>query len=65
MKADPELDIPETLREFARCRKREGNPVGENELRSLAYMQYRGRRPESVEDWAYVYEFLKRTLGGK
>ena len=63
VKADPHLEIPSALQEFARSRKRAGNPIGDNELKSLAYVQYRGRRPETVEDWAYVYEFLKRTLG--
>jgi transcriptional regulator with XRE-family HTH domain len=61
--ADPALEIPEALREFAKKQKREGEPVTDEELRSLAHMQYRGKRPQTVEDWAYVYEFLKRTLG--
>ena len=30
---------------------------------SLAGMQFQGHRPQTVEDWRYVYEFLKRTLG--
>ena len=63
LKADPGLEIPDALREFAKRQKREGEPVTDEELRSLAHMQYRGKRPQSVEDWAYVYEFLKRTLG--
>jgi transcriptional regulator with XRE-family HTH domain len=63
MKADAALEIPETLKEFARRRRRDGDAIQDSELRSLAHMQYRGRRPQTVEDWAYVYEFLKRTLG--
>jgi transcriptional regulator with XRE-family HTH domain len=63
LKADPGLEIPDALQEFAKRQKREGEPVTDEELRSLAHMQYRGKRPQSVEDWAYVYEFLKRTLG--
>ena len=61
-RGDVELEIPEGLREFARRRKRHGDPLNDGELRSLAHTQYRGKRPQSAEDWAYVYEFLKRTL---
>ncbi|MBA3353671.1 MAG: helix-turn-helix transcriptional regulator [Blastocatellia bacterium] len=61
-RVDIQLEIPEALREFARRRKREGDPLADDELRSLAHMQYRGRRPQTLEDWAYVYEFLKRTF---
>lgn len=64
-KSDAGLEIPEGLREFAKKRKREGDPIKEADLRSLARVQYRGKRPETVEDWAYVYEFIKRTLGEK
>src|ERR1700677_322676 len=53
LKEDPWLEIPDALREFAKRQKREGEPVTDEELRSLAHMQYRGKRPQSVEDWAY------------
>jgi transcriptional regulator with XRE-family HTH domain len=62
-KSDAGLEIPAGLQEFAKKRKREGDPINDEEMRSLAHMQYRGKRPQSVDDWAYVYEFLKRTLG--
>ena len=63
MKQDVQFEVPDALKEFAKRQKRDGTPLEEAELRSLAHMQYRGRRPETVEDWEYVYEFLKRTLG--
>ena len=62
-KSDASLEIPEGLQEFAKKRKRGGDAIKEEDLRSLARVQYRGKRPETVEDWAYVYEFIKRTLG--
>lgn len=62
VRATAEIEIPEPLQEFARRKKREGDQLADNDLRSLAQMQYRGRRPQTVEDWAYVYEFLRRTL---
>jgi len=56
------FEIPVGLQEFARRKKREGDPLDESDLKSLAYTQYRGKRPQTADDWAYVYEFLKRTL---
>ena len=34
----------------------------DDDLQNLARTQFRGKRPETVEDWAYLYEFLKRTF---
>ncbi len=62
-KSESDLEIPAELQEFAKRRKRDGDPIQDEELWTLAHMQYRGRRPQTVGDWAYVYEFLKRTLG--
>jgi transcriptional regulator with XRE-family HTH domain len=62
VKADAAVEIPEALQEFAKRMKREGNPLDETELKSLAHTQYRGRRPRTADDWAYVYRFLKQTL---
>jgi transcriptional regulator with XRE-family HTH domain len=61
-KFDVAFEIPESLQEFARRKKREGDPLDDAELRSLAHTQYRGERPKTVEDWEWVYEFLRRTL---
>lgn len=62
-RADVDLDMPEGLLEFAKRKKREGTPLEDAELRTLARVEYRGKRPETESDWAYVHEFLKRTLG--
>lgn len=64
-KIDSSWDIPAALQEFAKRKNREGDPLKDEELKSLAHIKYRGRRPETAEDWAYVHEFLKRTLGGR
>lgn len=58
-------EIPEALQEFAKRKSREGDPLKDEELKSLAHIKYRGRRPETADDWAYVHEFLKRTLGAR
>jgi transcriptional regulator with XRE-family HTH domain len=65
VREDAPWDIPPALQEFAKRKRREGDALKDEELKSLAHMQYRGKRPQTVEDWAYVYEFLKRTLGGR
>lgn len=61
-KFDVPMEMPESLQEFAKKKKREGDPLKDDELMSLAHTQYRGKRPQTVEDWAWVYEFLRRTL---
>ena len=57
-------EVPESLRRFARQRKKAGEPLSEDDPMSLAQTRFRGNGPETVEDWAYVYEFLKRTFDG-
>jgi len=56
-------EIPDTLRQFIKERKKAGEPLSEDDLISLANTQFRGQRPQTVDDWRYVYEFFKRTLG--
>lgn len=59
-----QAEIPDALLKFAKQRKRAGEPLSEDDILNLAKTQFRGKRPETVEDWAYVYEFFKRTFGG-
>lgn len=61
-KFDVPVEIPASLLEFARKKKREGHSLTDDELMSLAYTQYRGRRPKNLDDWEWVYEFLRRTF---
>lgn len=58
-----QTEIPDALLKFAKQRKRAGEPLSEDDILNLARTQFRGKRPETVDDWAYVYEFLKRTFG--
>lgn len=60
--AESRPDIPEPLQRFIRQRRKAGRPLTEEDIISLAKTEFRGRRPETVEDWAYVYEFLQRTF---
>jgi transcriptional regulator with XRE-family HTH domain len=59
------VEIPDSLTKFAKQRRRAGEPLSEDDIVSLAATQFRGRRPETVEDWAYLYEFFKRTFEKK
>ena len=56
--ADHEVtDIPSSLREFALA---EG--LDDEEVQMLAAIKYRGKRPQQVEDWRFVYESIKRSV---
>ena len=64
-RSDATWEIPRSLQEFAKQKQRAGDPLKDEELKSLAHIKYRGRQPQTPDDWAYVHEFLKRTLGGR
>jgi len=54
-------EAPESLREFA---KRRGKALGvrREDVEMLKYVHYRGKRPETVEDWELILLFLRRIL---
>jgi transcriptional regulator with XRE-family HTH domain len=55
---EPEMvEIPDTLYKLAL----EDN-LTEADIKMLAGIQYRGKRPETVADWRYIFESIKRTL---
>ena|SRR5438132_10034574 len=54
---DELTDIPEALRQFALAEQ-----LSEEEVRMLAQIQYRGKRPNKVEDWKFLYESIKRSV---
>lgn len=56
------IEIPESLLRFAKQKRRAGEKLTEDDLLSLARTQFRGKRPQTTEDWAYLFEFLKRTF---
>jgi XRE family transcriptional regulator of biofilm formation len=53
----PMLDIPDSLREFALQEQ-----LTQADIEMLAGIQYRGKRPETVGDWSFIFESIKRTL---
>jgi len=56
----PEVDVPESLREFARLER-----LPEDDLHMLARIRYRGRVPRTVEDWRFIYESIRRSTEGR
>jgi transcriptional regulator with XRE-family HTH domain len=54
------LEIPPSLEEFARKHR-----IPEDDKRRLACIKYRGQQPKTAEDWAYLYETIRRVTQGK
>jgi transcriptional regulator with XRE-family HTH domain len=58
--SEPELAVPESLREFARQER-----LPDVDVRMLAAIRYRGRTPRSTQDWRFIYESIKRSTEGR
>lgn len=54
-----EDDVPDKLRELA---EKEG--WGPAEVRMLAGLEYRGRKPETEYQWRILYQVIKTTIEG-
>ena len=54
---EPEMN--DGLRAFVEERKKQGQALDAEEIRSLAYVQLRGGRPQRKEQWALIYGMLK------
>lgn len=50
-------EIPQSLKDFAMQEQ-----LPETDVMMLAGIQYRGKQPETVNDWRFIYESIKRTL---
>lgn len=51
------INVPDSHLDFA---KQEHLTHADVEM--LAAIQYRGKRPETVSDWRFIFESIKRTL---
>jgi transcriptional regulator with XRE-family HTH domain len=49
--------LPETLRDFAAR-----SEIPDVDVSMLANIHYRGKQPATAEDWAHIYETIKRTI---
>jgi len=54
-------DAPASLQEFVR---RRGKALGlrQEDVEILAGIHYRGRQPETIDDWEVIFRFLRRIL---
>lgn len=50
---------PESLRRFAQ----EHREVSDEDLQMLARIKFRGHQPATVQDWWYLYDTIRRTVG--
>lgn len=57
-------DLPVQLREFVDAKKREGDELPADVIRSLAGVQFRGRRPRTREEWQFLYEAIRLSSRG-
>jgi transcriptional regulator with XRE-family HTH domain len=53
-------EIPNTLKQFA-----EAQDLTEADVEMLARIEFRGEKPETQDDWQYIYESIRRTILGK
>ena len=53
-----EPEINDGLRAFINERKRLGQPLEPEEIQSLSFVQLKGGRPQSKEQWSLVYGML-------
>lgn len=59
-----EPEINEGLWDFISERKRQGKPLDPEEVKSLSFVQLRGGRPHTKEQWALIYGMLNEMTGG-
>lgn len=55
-------ELPEGLRQFVQLREDHGQTVSDADIRSLAAVRFRGRRPQTPSDWERVFEVLDDVM---
>jgi transcriptional regulator with XRE-family HTH domain len=56
-------ELPSGLSDFVTEFEKRNGRMPSDVLNSLATLQFRGKRPESVRDWQFVYDAISRALG--
>ena len=59
-----EPEINDGLRAFINERKRQKRPLEPEEIKSLSFVQLKGGRPNTRDQWALVYGMLREMTGG-
>lgn len=60
-----EPQVNDGLRAFINERRRQGTPLDPEEIKSLSFVQLKGGRPTTKEQWALVYGMLREVTGGR
>jgi len=55
-------DLPEGLKEFLETMDEAKQTVPPDMVRALAAVQYRGRRPKTIDDWRFLYDAMRRSI---
>jgi transcriptional regulator with XRE-family HTH domain len=55
-------DVPAGLREFVEDARKRGVAVTAEDVEMLRGIRYRGRHPESAQDFALLYEMVRRLV---
>lgn len=58
-------DLPESLKEFIKSQEEQKQPLTNDDIRMLANIHYRGKRPSRPEDWDMLYNFIRMVSRGK
>lgn len=53
--------LPVGLRELANKREADGRPLSSQVVNALALVQFRGKRPQTAEDWEFLLYALERS----
>jgi len=54
---DEDVEVPPSLEEFAR-----GVQLSDSDKLMLARIRYRGRQPQTAEDWAWLWDSIRRSV---
>jgi len=55
-------DLPESLKHFASKKKRGGEPLSDEDMSMLMAIKHRNKRPDSVTDWEFLFEAIRRSV---
>jgi transcriptional regulator with XRE-family HTH domain len=62
---DAAAELPPSLREFRERMKKLGSPLSDPDVRDLALTKFRGRQPQTSDEWLQLYLTLLAMAGKK
>jgi len=54
--------MPRELQRYLEKEERSGRPVPGSDVEMLKGLRYQGRQPKSADDWALLYDLIKRVI---